>query len=96
VSPDGGREPNWQLFDVQADPGEKTDVAAANPAVVASLAMSYDAWWKDVQPMMVNESATGPRMNPFKELYWKQFGGGPTPELLKQMHPERRPVGKAR
>jgi arylsulfatase A-like enzyme len=90
VSPDGGRDPKWQLFDVQADPGEKTDVAAANPAVVASLAQSYEVWWKDVQPMLVNESAKGPRVNPFKELYWKQFGGGPTPELLRQMEPERR------
>jgi arylsulfatase len=25
----------------------------------------------------VNEDAVGPKMNPFKELYWKQFGGGP-------------------
>jgi arylsulfatase len=90
VSPDGGREPKWQLFDVQADPGEKTDVALANPGVVASLAGGYEVWWKDVQPMLVNESAKGPRVNPFKELYWKQLGGGPTPELLKQMEPERR------
>lgn len=87
VSPDGGREPKWQLFDVQADSGEKTDVASGNPAVVASLAGSYEGWWKDVQPMLVNESAKGPRVNPFKELYWKQFGGGPTPALLKQMDP---------
>ena len=90
VSPDGGREPKWQLFDVQADPGEKTDLAPANPTVVASLAGSYDVWWKDVQPMLVNETAEGPRINPMKELYWKQVGGGPTPELLKQMKPERR------
>jgi len=90
VSPDGGREPKWQLFDVLADPGEKTDVAAANPDVVASLARNYDVWWKDVQPMLVNETAEGPHINPMKELYWKQVGGGPTPELLKQMNPERR------
>ena len=94
VSPDGGREPKWQLFDVPADPGEKTDVAAANLDVVASLARSYDAWWRDVQPMLVNEKAVGPRMNPFKELYWKQFGGGPAPELLREMDPARRAEGK--
>ncbi len=90
VSPDGGREPKWQLYDVKADPGEKNDVASKNPEVVASLARNYDVWWKDVQPMLVNEFAKGPRVNPFKELYWKQFGGGPTPELLEQMNPERR------
>jgi arylsulfatase len=30
-----------------------------------------------VQPGLVNEDAKGPKVNPFKELYWKQFGGGP-------------------
>jgi arylsulfatase len=38
--------------------------------------------------MMVNEGAMGPKINPFKAAFWKQFGGGPTPELLKQMDPE--------
>jgi arylsulfatase len=75
---------------VQADPGEKNDVAAANPEVAASLARDYDAWWNEVQPMLVNEKAEGPRINPFKELYWKQLGGGPTPELLQEMDPARR------
>jgi arylsulfatase len=94
VSAEGGREPKWQLFDVQADPGEKTDVALANPEVVASLARRFDAWWQEVQPMLVNESVKGPRVNPFKALYWKQSGGGPTPELLREMDPARRLEGK--
>ena len=25
----------------------------------------------------VDENAVGPKVNPFKERYWKQFGGGP-------------------
>lgn len=90
VSVEGGREPQWQLFDVQSDYGETKDVAAANPAVVASLARSFDQWWSEARPLMVNESATGPRINPFKELYWQQFGGGPSPEDLRQMDPARR------
>ena len=28
-------------------------------------------------------------MNPFKELYWRQFGGGPDDALLKRMDPNR-------
>ncbi len=67
----------WQLFNVEADPGETANVAAENSAVVAQLDHAYDAWWDSVQPQMVNEDAVGPVVNPFKALYWKQFGGGP-------------------
>jgi arylsulfatase len=41
------RAPNgigdWQLFDLATDPGETTDLAAANPGLVAELAAAYDA-----------------------------------------------------
>ncbi len=77
VSPDGGREARWQLFDVQADPGEKVDCAASNAAHVNALTTQYDAWWASARPLMANEAAVGPKVNPFKEFYWKQFGGGP-------------------
>ena len=75
VSQSGEKE--WQLFDVKADPGEKKDVAAEHPEVVKELDAAYDKWWDSVQPQLVNENAVGPKVNPFKELYWKQFGGGP-------------------
>jgi hypothetical protein len=31
----------------------------------------------------------GPRSNPFKDLYWKQFGGGPDEALRRLMDPGR-------
>jgi arylsulfatase len=74
----------WQLFDVKIDPGEKIDVAAENAATVAELESAYDKWWESVQPQLVNESAVGPAVNPFKALYWKQFGGGPEKTEEKQ------------
>jgi arylsulfatase len=67
----------WQLFDVPADPGEKTDVAAAHADVVIELDAAYDRWWASLPKFLVNEKAVGPKENPFKELFWKQFGGGP-------------------
>jgi arylsulfatase len=70
-------EKKWELYDVQADPGEKNNVIADHPDVAKELEAYYDKWWKDTQPMLVNENAVGPKVNPFKELYWKQFGGGP-------------------
>jgi arylsulfatase len=65
---------HWQLFDVRTDPGEKVDVAEQHPAVVQTLDTAYDRWWESVQPGLVNEDAIGPKVNPFKELYGKQFG----------------------
>ena len=66
---------NAELYDLKADPGEKTNVIADHPDVVATLRASYEQWWKDVQPMLVNEAVTNiPKINPLKELYWKQFG----------------------
>jgi hypothetical protein len=67
----------WQLFDLSADPGQQTDVAAAHPEVVKKLAAAYDAWWDGVQPMLVNEKVPLAPENPFKTLYLKQFGALP-------------------
>jgi arylsulfatase A-like enzyme len=49
-----GTEPDperaaWQLYDMMADPGQETDIAARQPQVVASLARSYARWWAGVQ-----------------------------------------------
>jgi arylsulfatase A-like enzyme len=79
---------NEELYDLKTDPGEKTDISAAHPEVVTKLRTAYDQWWQDVQPLLVNENVMGPKMNPMKELYWKQFGGGPDAALLKRMDPK--------
>jgi arylsulfatase len=64
----------WELYDIEADPEETRDVAAAHPETVARLAKAYDAWWASVQPDLVNEDAVGPNENPFKTAFWNQFG----------------------
>jgi arylsulfatase len=89
VSTGNSGEKQWQLFDVKADPGQQTDVAARQPDVVRDLDAAYDRWWDSIQPQLVNENAVGPKMNPFKELYWKQFGGGPDAALLEATNPNR-------
>lgn len=78
---------NQELYDLKADPGETTNVLDAHPDVVAKLRATYDQWWDEVQPLLVNEDAIGPKINPLKELYWKQFGGGPDEQMLKKMDP---------
>ena len=37
-----------ELYDIATDPGQRTDVAAANPGVVAELRDTYEAWWEKV------------------------------------------------
>ena len=75
VNPDPRGKKNWLLFDVKADPGEKTDLAGRHPEQVAAMEKQFEGWWESVQPMLVNEGAKGPAINPFKERYWKQFPG---------------------
>ena len=77
----------WELFDISKDPGETTNIADQNPEVVQKLKGAIDKWWLDVFPLLVNENVTGPKVNPFKELYWKQFGGEPDADMLKKMNP---------
>jgi arylsulfatase A-like enzyme len=66
----------WSLFDLSGDPGQSVDVAAEHPDVVKELSAAYDEWWQRVLPHLDNEDAykTAPKVNPFKEQYWKQFG----------------------
>ncbi len=77
-----------QLFNLRMDPGEQTDVVAANAAVVEKLKAEYDLWWEGVQPALVNEKVQGPEINPFQAAYYKQFGGEPTPQDLQRMNPK--------
>jgi len=79
-----------QLYDLKADPGETTDVAKQHLDVTEKLARAYDAWWTETLPCLENETAykTAPEINPFKELYWKQFKGpgpndAPPPDSLR-------------
>jgi hypothetical protein len=79
---------NSELYDLKTDPGETKDVIREYPEVVEKLRVAYDKWWNEVMPRLENEDASGPEINPFKELYWKQFGGGPDAALLRQMDPK--------
>ena len=80
---------NAELYDIANDPGETKNVIDRHPDVVAKMRDAYDRWWDEVLPCMVNEDVFGPKVNPFKQRYWQQFGGGPDEALLKQMDPKR-------
>jgi arylsulfatase len=48
---------NIELYDIADDPYESTSVAAEHPDVVQTLRDSFEAWWAETRPLMVNEDA---------------------------------------
>ena len=85
-TPDG-----WELYDIEEDPGEQTNVASRHPDVIARLAAEYDRWWASVQGDLVNEDVDGPAENPFKTAFQRQFGPEPTEaDVAYGSHPKQR------
>jgi hypothetical protein len=37
-----------ELYDIQADPAQRKDVAADHPEVVRELSVAYESWWNDI------------------------------------------------
>lgn len=68
--PGGAGEPaKLELYDMQDDAAQKTDVAAAHPEIVSKLRTDYEAWWKLVsarQKEYVRILLGDPRENPVK------------------------------
>ncbi len=46
-----------ELYDIKADPGQKTDVAAAYPAEVRRLKDFYFGWWEELEPTFKKDTA---------------------------------------
>jgi arylsulfatase A-like enzyme len=70
---------NKELYDIAADPYEKTNVIDAHPEVVASLRKAYDAWWAETLPLMVNEDAPYAKEQPQTVRYERQLKEGGIP-----------------
>ncbi len=71
------RNESWRLvgdalYNIDKDPGETTDVARQHPEIVATMRKTFDTWWADVRPLMVNENATLDTDKPFLDQYLKQ------------------------
>lgn len=65
---------NKELYNLNDDPGEATNVIAQHPEVVKELRSAYEEWWAITVPQLVNEDAPGFDNFTFRRLYEKQFG----------------------
>ncbi|WP_436715289.1 arylsulfatase [Roseiconus lacunae] len=48
-----------ELYDMNVDPGQKKDVAEANPEVVESMREFYEQWWAELEPSFSQSTAIG-------------------------------------
>jgi arylsulfatase len=65
---------NRELYDLEHDPGETTNVLDGQPDEARRLRAAYDDWWESILPCLENEEAVGPKTNPYHDLYYRQFG----------------------
>ena len=73
-----------ELYDINADPGQKQNIAAANPKVVARLTKFYDAWWEEIvptfgKPTAIYLGADAPLANPVTLTCHDWIANGSTP-----------------
>ncbi len=72
-----------ELYDMQADPSQKTNIAAANPKVVKQLSGAYDTWWSSLEDgfdKYVRIHFGNPAENPSKlTCHDWHTGNGPVP-----------------
>jgi arylsulfatase A-like enzyme len=61
-----------ELFDMEADPSQKVDVAEQHPNVVTEMRAAFDQFWKESRPLMVNEMATQSATRPYWTAYQRQ------------------------
>ena len=73
-----------ELFDISADPGQKTNLAKQHPAVVSRLAKFYEAWWQELvptfgQPTAIYLGHPAPSANPVTLTCHDWIADGSTP-----------------
>ncbi|MDE2681675.1 MAG: arylsulfatase [Verrucomicrobiota bacterium] len=73
-----------ELYDINADPGQKKNIASANSKVVSRLTKFYDAWWEEIvptfgKPTAIYLGADAPLANPVTLTCHDWIADGSTP-----------------
>ncbi len=61
-----------ELYDIEKDPYETTNVIAQYPEVVKKIRKAYDIWWNETVEFMVNEDKPYAKVQPYVVRYYKQ------------------------
>ncbi len=84
-----------ELYDIKADPSQKSNVAQDHPAEVKRLTGFYEEWWKELEPTFANATAIylgHPAENPARLTSHDWITTGSTP--WNQSHIRRAVTGK--
>ena len=81
------RNEKWRLvgdslYNIEKDPGETKDRAQDYPEVVSEMRKSFDVWWDEVRPLMVNEDACLDTGKPFVIQFEKQQQDSGIPDWI--------------
>ena len=61
-----------ELYDLNRDPGQKSNVIAKHPKRATAMVSAYDCWWEATRERMVNEGVPLSPTQPFHLLYAAQ------------------------
>ena len=64
--------PAAALYDMEVDPGQRTNVIAEHPDVAAAMRAAYEQYWEEARPLMVNETAPMSPTKPYHEWFQQQ------------------------
>lgn len=64
---------NAELFDMEKDPGQTTNVMDQFPETVRKMRDAYEKWWEETTPLMVNEDTWYEGEAPFIKNYNNQL-----------------------
>lgn len=69
-----------QLYDMEADPGQRTNIAEEHPEIVKEMLEAYEKFWDETRPLMVNEDVPLAKERPYHVWYNEQMANGGIPE----------------
>ncbi len=69
-----------QLYDMEKDPGQETNVIDDHPGVVERMKSAYERFWSEARPLMVNEAVPLSPTRPYHVWFEEQVAAGGIPD----------------